>query len=214
ASDPIGAACLFNDLAAVRVRMGDGAEALKLLRASRAIFDARAHTDPAALRELAESEHLFAKLPLHSRMRLGREEEGYAIGLDHALAAERVFRELGDTRELARVWETMGRIELKRIRLEEARQRLAAAFEAQTQIGDLTGLAQTTEFLSEVLAWCGRNDEAITMLRDSVVYNRDKGSPRGLISNRQTFTALVSRFAGLPKHEGSLREVEILLSAG
>ena len=214
ANDAIGAARLFNDQAAVRVRMGDGAHALKLLRASRAIFDARAQDDPAALRELAESEHLLANLPLHARMRLGREEEGYAIGMDHALAAERAFRELDDDRELARVWETMGRLELKRLRLEEARMRLEAAFEAQTRIGDLTGLAQTTEFLSEVLAWCGRNAEAITMLRDSVIYNRDKGSPRGLISNRQAFTALSSRFAQLPQHADSLREVEILLAAG
>ncbi|WP_434424099.1 hypothetical protein [Nannocystis pusilla] len=214
ANDAIGAARLFNDQAAVRVRMGDGAHALKLLRASRAIFDARAQDDPAALRELAESEHLLANLPLHARMRLGREEEGYAIGLDHAIAAERAFRELDDDRELARVWETMGRLELKRLRLEEARLRLEAAFEVQTRIGDLTGLAQTTEFLSEVLAWCGRNAEAITMLRDSVVYNRDKGSPRGLVSNRQAFTALSSRFAQLPQHAGGLREVEILLTAG
>ncbi|MDC0672398.1 hypothetical protein [Nannocystis radixulma] len=214
ANDPIGAACLFNDQAAVHVRMGDGAHALKLVRASRAIFDARAQDDPVALRELAESEHLLANLPLHARMRLGREEEGYAIGLDHALAAERAFRELDDDRELARVWETMGRLELKRLRLEEAKLRLEAAFEAQTRIGDLTGLAQTTEFLSEVLAWCGRNAEAITMLRDSVIYNRDKGSPRGLSSNRQAFTALSSRFAQLPQHADSLREVEILLAAG
>lgn len=65
-----------------------------------------------------------------------------------------------------------------------------------------------------VLAWCGRNAEAITMLRDSVIYNRDKGSPRGLISNRQAFTALSSRFAQLPQHADGLREVEILLAAG
>lgn len=214
ADDTIGAACLFNDQAAVRVRMGDAASALQLLRASRAIFDARGQDDQVALRELAETEHLFAKLPLHARMRLGREEEGYAIGLQHALAAERAYGELDDPRELARLWETMGRLELKRCRIEEARQRLEAAFETQTRIGDLTGLAQTTELLSEVLAWCGRNDEAVTMLRDSVVYNRDKGSPRGLISNRQAFTALSSRFAALPKHAEGLREVEVLLAAG
>ncbi|MBZ5708837.1 hypothetical protein [Nannocystis pusilla] len=214
ANDTIGAACLFNDQAAVRVRMGDAASALQLLRASRAIFDARGQDDHVALRELAETEHLFAKLPLHARMRLGREEEGYAIGLEHALAAERAYGELEDPRELARVWETMGRLELKRCRIEEARQRLEAAFETQTRIGDLTGLAQTTELLSEVLAWCGRNDEAVAMLRDSVVFNRDKGSPRGLISNRQALTALSSRFAALPKHAEGLREVEILLAAG
>lgn len=214
ANDAIGAASLFNDQAAVHIQMGAAKQALKLLRASRAVFEARAQDDPVALREIAESEHMFAQLPLHSRMRLGREEEGYAIGLDHALAAERMFRELGDVRELARVWETMGRLELKRIRVTEAKQRLEAAFAAQTQIGDMTGLAQTTEFLSEVLGWCGRNAEAVTMLRDSVVHNRDKGSPRGLMSNRRALTALSSRFAQLPEHADGLREVEILLAAG
>lgn len=214
ADDALGAAGLFNDQAAVRIRMGDARGALQLLRASRAVFEARAQEDAAALRELAESEHLFAQLPLHARMRLGHEEEGYAAGLEHALAAERVFRELGDVRELARVWETIGRIELRRLRLEEARARLEAAFAAQTQIGDLTGLAQTTEFLSEVLAWCGRNVEAVTMLRDSVVHNRDKGSPGGLVSNRRAFAALASRFAQLPEQAEGLREVEILLAAG
>ncbi len=214
AGDSLAAAGLFNDQAAVRIRMGDARGALQLLRASRAVFDARVGEDAAALRELAESEHLFAQLPLHSRMRMGREEEGYAVGLEHALAAERVYRELGEVRELARVWETIGRIELKRLKIEEARTRLEAAFEAQAQIGDLTGLAQTTEFLSEVLAWFGRNVDAVAMLRDSVVHNRDKGSPGGLASNRRAFEALASRFAQLPDQAEGLREIEVLLAAG
>lgn len=214
AGDPIGAACLFNDQAAVRVRMGDGAGALRLLRASRAIFDARAASEPGALRELAESEHLLARLPLHARLRLGREDEGYAVALQHAQAAERLFQGLGDAREVARVWETMGRLELKRLRIEEARRRLEAAFQAQTALGDLTGLAQTTEFLSEVLGWCGCNAEAIAMLRDSVIYNREKGSPRGLQSNREALRNLAVRFAALSELQEGLRAVEVLLSAG
>ncbi len=212
--DAIGAAALFNDQAAVLIRMGAAKQALRLLRASRAVFDARVQVDPGALRELADSEHLFAQLPLHARMQLGREEEGYAVGLDHALAAERMLRELGDARELARVWETIGRLELKRLRIDEARRRLEAAYAAQSQLGDLTGLAQTTEFLSEVLGWCGRNAEAVALLRDSVVHNRDKGSPYGLVSNRRALAALSARFARLPELAEGLREVEILLAAG
>ena len=212
--DAIGAAALFNDQAAVLIRMGAAKQALRLLRASRAVFDARVQVDPGALRELADSEHLFAQLPLHARMQLGREEEGYAVGLDHALAAERMLRELGDARELARVWETIGRLELKRLRIAEARRRLEAAYDAQSQLGDLTGLAQTTEFLSEVLGWCGLNAEAVALLRDSVVHNRDKGSPYGLQSNRRALAALSARFARLPERAEGLREVEILLAAG
>lgn len=212
--DAIGAAALFNDQAAVLIRMGAAKQALRLLRASRAVFDARVQVDPGALRELADSEHLFAQLPLHARMQLGREEEGYAVGLDHALAAERLLRELGDARELARVWETIGRLELKRLRIDEARRRLEAAYDAQSQLGDLTGLAQTTEFLSEVLGWCGLNAEAVALLRDSVVHNRDKGSPYGLQSNRRALAALSARFARLPERAEGLREVEILLAAG
>ncbi|HEY0136254.1 MAG TPA: hypothetical protein VGB85_19350, partial [Nannocystis sp.] len=170
ADDATGAACLLNDQAAVRMRIGDSRGAVELLRESRKFFEARGAGDPVAVRELAETDHLFAKLPLQVRMRVGQEEAGYVMGLDFALAAERVYRELDDVRELARVWETMGRLELRRCRVEQARQRLEAAVEAQTRIGDLMGLATTTEVLSQVLAWCGRNAEAIALLRDSVVF--------------------------------------------
>ena len=214
AGDATGAACLLNDQAAVLVRMGSPGRALQLLRDSRRAFDARAHDDPVAMRELAETEHLFARLPLHAQLRPGREQEGYAMGLDHARAAERGYHELGEARELGRVWETMGRLELRRGELEAARKRLEAAGEVQTQLGDLTGLAHTTEALSEVLSQCGRDAEAVTLLRDSVVFNRDKGSPLGLMLNRRAFTALAERLAGKPEHADGLQEVAILLTAG
>ena len=214
AGDPIGAACLLNDQAAVLVRLGTPGRALQLLRESRRVFDARAGEDPAALRELAETEHQFARLPLHVQLRPGREQEGFEMGLGHALAAERAYRELGEARELGRVWETMGRLELRRGRIDAARERLEAALEVLTPLGDLTGLAQTTEALSEVLAASGRDAEAIALLRDSVVFNRDKGSPLGLTLNRRTFTGLAQRLAGQPQHAEGLQQVAILLSAG
>ena len=136
------------------------------------------------------------------------------MGLDHALAAERAYHELGEARELGRVWETMGRLELRRGRAEPARLRLEAAAEVQTQLGDLTGLASTTEALSEALALCGRDAEAITLLRDSIVFNRDKGSPFGLTNNRRAYTALAGRLAGQPQHAAGLQEAAILLTAG
>jgi hypothetical protein len=185
AGDVDGAAGLLNDQAAVRMRMRDSRGAVRLLRESRKVFNARGVDDPTALRELAETDHLFAKLPLHARMQVGREEDGYVMGLDYALSAERTYQELDDVRELARVWETMGRLELKRCRV-----------------------------LSQVLAWCGRNAEAVALLRNSVIFNRDKGSPFGLMLDRSAFTALASRFATLPEHAEGLREVQVLLTAG
>ncbi|MDC0673599.1 hypothetical protein [Nannocystis radixulma] len=214
AGDATGAACLLNDQAAVLVRMGDPGRALQLLRQSRKVFDPHVNTDPVALRELAETEHLFARLPLHAQLRAGREEEGFAMGLEHARAAERAYRELGEARELGRVWETIGRLELRSGRTEAAKERLDAAAEVQTQLGDLTGLAQTTETLSEVLALLGRDAEAVTLLRDSVVFNRDKGSPLGLMQNRRSFTGLSERLAQRPEHAAGLQEVQILLTAG
>ena len=214
AGDITGAACMLNDQAAVLIRMGHPGRALLLLRESRAAFDARVHDDPVALRELAETELLFARLPLHAQMRPGREEEGYAMGLEHALASERAYHELGEARELGRVWETMGRLELRRGRIEPARLRLEAAVEVQTQLGDLTGLATATEGLSEVLVLCGRDAEAVTLLRDSIVFNRDKGSPLGLMGNRRAFTAMAERLAQQPQHAAGLQEAAILLAAG
>jgi len=212
--DATGAACLLNDQAAVLVRLGHPGRALALLRESRQVFDAWPQDDPVALRELAETELLFARLPLHAQLREGREQEGFTMGLDHALASERAYHELGEARELGRVWETMGRLELRRGRAEPARLRLEAAAEVQTQLGDLTGLASTTEALSQALALCGRDAEAITLLRDSIVFNRDKGSPFGLTNNRRAYTALAGRLAGQPQHAAGLQEAAILLTAG
>ncbi|MDC0722343.1 hypothetical protein [Nannocystis bainbridge] len=214
AGDAIGAACLLNDQAAVLVRMGDPGRALQLLRQSRKVFDPHVHTDPVALRELAETEHLFARLPLHAQLRVGREAEGFEMGLEHARAAERFYRDLGEVRELGRVWETMGRLELRAGRTMAAKQRFDAAAEVQTQLGDLTGLGQTTEALSQVLALLGRDAEAVTLLRDSVVFNRDKGSPLGLQQNRRAFIELSERLAPRAEHAAGLQEVAILLSAG
>ena len=214
AGDATGAACLLNDQAAVLVRLGQPGRALQLLRESRKAFDAVPGDDPVALRELAETELLFARLPLHAQLRPGREQEGYAMGLEHALASERAYHELGEARELGRVWETMGRLELRRGNIEPARRRLEAAVEVQTTLGDLTGLATTTEALSEVLARIGRHAEAVTLLRDSIVFNRDKGSPLGLMGNRRAFTALSAQLAAAPQHAAGLKEAAILLTAG
>ena len=54
--------------------------------------------------ELAETEHLLARLPLHVQVPPGWEEEAYARGLEHACAAEGAYQHLGQHDKLARVW--------------------------------------------------------------------------------------------------------------
>lgn len=212
--DAYAAARLLNDQAAVLVRMGDPVQALQLLKESRKVFQERSADDPVALRELAETDHLFARLPLHAEMRPGRALEGYRMGLAHAQKAERAYRQLGDARELGRVWETMGRLELKMEQLETATKHLEAAADVQMQLGDLTGLARTTEALSEALGLRGRDGEAIELLRDSIQFNRSKGSPLGLTVNRRVYAALAERLAAHPLYAPALREVGLLLDAG
>jgi tetratricopeptide (TPR) repeat protein len=191
AGDAQGAARLLNDQAAVYVRMGDPVRATHLLSESRKIFEERAATDPVAMLELAETDHLFARIPLHVAARPGRESDALLMGLDHAIAAERTYKKIGAKRDLARVWETMGRLELKRGRLDRAATRLLSAIQVQESIGDILGLAKTTATLSEVFAANGRFRDALTVLGDSIALNLEKGSVIGLAYNRRALEALV-----------------------
>lgn len=192
ARDATGAARLLNDQAALYVRLGDPVRAAHLLGESRKVFEERAATDPVALLEMAETDHLFARIPLHVAARPGREDDALTMGLDHAIASERTYKRLGASRELSRVWETMGRLELRKGRLERATERLSAALELQQTTGDLVGLARSTAALSEVLAAMGRHRDALMVLSDSVGLNLEKGSPIGLAFNRRALDALAS----------------------
>ena len=174
AGDAQGAARLLNDQAAVYVRMGDPVRATHLLSESRKIFEERAATDPVAMLELAETDHLFARIPLHVAARPGRESDALLMGLDHAIAAERTYKKVGAKRELGRVWETMGRLELKRGKLDRAAARLSAAIQVQESIGDVLGLAKTTATLSEVFAADGRLRDALAVLGDSIALNLER----------------------------------------
>ena len=205
--ETLRAARLLNEQAAVLMRMGEVSRAKDLLRDSRAVFSARDPEDPVTTRELAETDHLMAWLPLYGTMVAGREQEGYRMGLERAASAERGFRRLDDSRELARVWETMGRLERHMQRFEEAMQHLVAAGEIQHRLGDLTGLGRTMEAMSDVLGQIGRNAEAIQLLRESVRFNHDKGSLIGLFFNRRAFTDLAVRLGADPAHAGALGEL-------
>jgi tetratricopeptide (TPR) repeat protein len=195
ANQPLLAARLLNDQAAVYVRLGDAVRASHLLSQSRQLFEGRLRTNPndlMAVEEMAETDHLFARLLLHVQMRPGRETEAYAMGQEHAQAAAQAYQRLGQHQKLARVWESLGRIELQRGQFEAAQERLAAALNLQRQTGDVTGLARSTAALAELSIRTGRLEDAVALLADSITLNFEKGSPLGLAFNRRAFDALAT----------------------
>ena len=203
AGDAVGAARLLNDQAAVYVRLGDSVRASHLLEESRRLFERMASTDVLAAAELAETYHLLARLPLHVAARPGRELDAYKMGRDYAAAAEKAYRQLGVTRELTRVWETMGRLAMRAGHPDLAMQHLTAALSAQRELGDVLGLARTTAALSEVLAAGAQYQDALALLLESIELNLDKGSPIGLAYNRRSLVALGRVLpAGLAKLAG------------
>ncbi|GAB4540961.1 MAG: hypothetical protein Tsb0020_54010 [Haliangiales bacterium] len=190
ADDAVGAARLLNDQAAVYVRLGDPVRATYLLAQSQRVFESRTESDPVTMIELAETHHLLARLPLHARIRPGHEADAVTMGLEHAGTAEHWYRRLQATRELARVWESMARLELMRENVDAASEHLSRALQVQSRIGDVTGLARTTGAMSSVLSIRGLHRNALMMLGDSIALNLDKGSPIGLAFNRRALELL------------------------
>lgn len=187
------AASLLNDQAAVYLRAGDPVRATHLLSKSREVFlsiKRERADDPMILRELAETEHLLARLPLRARLRPGREDDAYSMAASHARAAAEAYETLSDARELGRVWETLGRLELVRGRLERAAERLNSAASLQERIVDVIGLARTAAAMSDVYVAAEQPREALGVLANSITLNEEKGSPLGLAYNRQAIEAL------------------------
>ncbi|MBK9754397.1 MAG: hypothetical protein IPO88_12975 [Nannocystis sp.] len=217
AGDARGAAALLNDQAAIYIRLGDHVRATHLLVSSRQVFEAAGDDDKVALRELADTHHLLARVPLHAPLRPGREDDALSMALDHALVAEKLLRRLGDARAVARVWETMGRIEIAKRRHERAGQRLAAALEVQRSLGDAIGMARTTAALADLLAETGQIRESLGVLASSIGLNREKGSPLGLGLNRRALQRLRPRITdtedavALARVEAALAAAEQLL---
>jgi tetratricopeptide (TPR) repeat protein len=207
---------LLNDQAAVYMRLGDLARATYLLSQSHERFEShlRHHPhDAMAVEELAETEHLLARLPLHVQVPPGREEEAYARGLEHARAAADTYQRLGRHHQLARVWETMGRLALQQGHLEAAQERLTAAFNLQRQLSDVPGLARSTAALAELCMLAGQLGDAVALLADSITLNSEKGSPIGLAFNRQSLEALTKAVAqahapSAESLQGALADVE------
>jgi tetratricopeptide (TPR) repeat protein len=220
AGDSVGAARTLNDQAAVLLRAGDPVRATHLLGASRRVFERmkREQPDhPVVVEELAETEHLLARLPLKARLRQGKEQDAYSLALGHARAAEAAYRKLDRARPLARVWETMGRLEIRRGRLDDAARRLEAAAELQRRIGDVVGLARTAAAMSDVFAVAKRPLEALALLGESISLNTEKGSPLGLAFNRRAVDVLEAAAEGVPGAQraelaGALSEIGVRLS--
>ena len=191
AGRPLAAARLLNDQAAVWVRLGDPVRATHLLRKSREVFASRPADDPDAQLELAETEHLLARLPLHARVRPGQRSAALDSALEHAAHAERTYGDMGLERQRARVWETRGRLHLLGGAREEGIRELVRASTAQRKLGDALGLAKTAAALSDALKASGRPGEAVRLLADSVTLNRQAGSGYGLEHNRRALDALL-----------------------
>jgi len=190
--EAVEAARLLNDQAAVYLRLGDTVRAADLLERTRKVFGDRIDAlpwdqiDPALFEELAAAEHLTARLPLFVTARAGRETEALALGRTHAMTALERYGRLGDTREAARVRETLARLELRAQRPHKAEEHLLAALAIQEQLGDVLGLARSSAAMAEVCTATGRFEEALRRVSDSVSFNVDKGSALGLAYDRRT----------------------------
>jgi tetratricopeptide (TPR) repeat protein len=198
AGEPLIAASLLNDQAAVYVRLGDPVRATHLLEESRKVFEGRLRAQPneaVAVAELAETHHLLARLPLHAPIRPGREADAYAMSLEHLRAAEQAYQHLGQRLALARVWETMGRIELQRGQPAAAQEHLSAALMLQRQLGDVIGLARSTAALADMYSSTGRLGQALSLLANSITLNFEKGTLVGLAMNRRALEGFIHAVA-------------------
>ncbi|HNH47234.1 MAG TPA: tetratricopeptide repeat protein, partial [Myxococcota bacterium] len=207
AGDVQAAARLLNEQAAVWIRMGDPVRATWLLRESLQIYGQQRQADPRAAAEWAETQHLLARLPLHVQARDGQQDEALLRALDHASAAEGVWKQLGATRELARVWDTRGNLLLRQGKVHLAGESLRRAAQAQRSLGDVVGMAISMGGLAEVEAREGRPDVALVLLSDSIALNREKGSRVGLSYNRRALTRLEEELRPAPSFTAVVAEL-------
>ena len=188
--DPRTAARLLNDQATVWVRIGDVVRAAHLLRQSRELLTGLGDAEAADRADLAETNHLLARLPLHVSSRPGREQDALHQALTHAREAEASYGQLGLRREQARTWSTLGRLHLMLGEASQARKHLNQAFHFQEQLGDALGLAQTAGALAEALALEGDAARALEMLSSSIALNANLGARAGLRANRESIDAI------------------------
>lgn len=206
--DAAVAARLLNDQAAVYVRVGDPVRAAHLLEESRRFFASGrfAIDDERAAIELAETEHLLARLPLHVASRPGRELDAVQLGRSHAQEAATTYKRLGMRRELAYVLETLGRLETRAARHEAAIAQLSAAAQIERELHDVLGLARTTAAMADVLASTGQLGGAIALLSESLALNAEKGSPIGLAFVRQSVERIAARVTSAAESASNSQE--------
>ena len=182
--DALSAARLLNDEAAIWVRLGDPVRANHLLERGRQVFEEQAETDPRARLELAQTDHLIARLPMHVKARPGLEREALGKAAERAHSAEAGFAAIGMQREAVRSRTTRGRLAMMAGALQDAEAILTDALREQHAAGDVVGLANTTAALAETFAILGRFGDAARWLAESIDHNRNKGSVLGLEANR------------------------------
>jgi hypothetical protein len=187
---------LLNDQAAVWARLGNSQRARELIARAQALF--AGHDDPTARAALAESNHLKARLIFQASAQDTFMSPHTALA--HALEAERTYRELDRPRELARTWTTIGRLQALIGQSEAAADSFTTAIEIQEQLGDLTGLAQSTAAIAQLLADNGETARALAWLSHSVALNTEKCSRGGLRYNERALADLARRVApGAPE---------------
>jgi len=196
AGHPLDAARLLNDEAAIWVKRGNAVRANQLLMRSRDVFGRLARNHPVARLELLETEHLLARLMLQSAAQAGRDDDLAQLGIEHALVAEAGYRAQNGPRELGRVWETLGRLELRRGRLDAAVAWLERALRLQREIGDTIGSARSSGALSEAFAAAQDYPRALDRLAESVAFNSEKGAAAGLQQNLSSLRRLEAALPG------------------
>ncbi|MEY3012547.1 MAG: hypothetical protein RIT45_1282 [Pseudomonadota bacterium] len=196
--EPLAAASLLNDQAAVWVRLGDPVRANWLLERSREVFASRATDDAGARHELAETELGIARLPLHVAARPGQAQAAAERALALCRSARAHFVALGDARSAARADVVAGRLLLRAGRPDEALQTLAAADQSAARLGDLLGVGDAASASAEALLRAARPEEALDALERAVQAHVGAGSQRGLEHDRELLAAF-SHDASLPE---------------
>jgi hypothetical protein len=107
---------------------------------------------------------------------------------------------------VARVTETIARLEARRGDARAARVAFTTAMRVADEVMDLTGLARITAGLAELLSAEGTPHEAIGMLASSIELNREKGSPIGLAFDERILEEVERAVAAMPRPDPVLIE--------
>jgi tetratricopeptide (TPR) repeat protein len=200
AGHPLEAARILNDEAAIWIKLGDPLRANHLLARSREVFAKLAGVNAVARLELAETEHLLARLLLHANAKPGHERDVLELAVARARAAEAAYKGLEDPQQLGRVWETLARLELRLGHVDTAARLLEGAQQLQREIGDAVGLARSSAAASDVLVATHEYPKALELLSESIELNSQKRLRAGLEFNlaslRQLEAQLPSELLG------------------